>query len=234
MRFSQGAPRRFRIIAWVLMIIVTGAFLGFTTATIQNYTEIVVAKLVPEVTQEASEEVFTPDGAYEEVSQFRVWANFTVSNPSTRPLRMWVIEIKAWVRDYEVEDGGGLDRAFRDDRLRLETESGLQERYYFPVFVGSKSYISKFTLADAASNTSFSTLWQFTSSILKRATETLASIYRYATTERGIQADQIEWYYFAKLTMFVEGVRRDFTGPNDSYLIQLPLVVRRINFDLGQ
>ncbi len=234
MRFAERAPRRLRMIAWALLAVVVIAFLAFTGATIQNYTEIVVAKVVPEVSQEATEEVFTPDGAYDQVSHYRVWVNFTVSNPSPRPLRMWVIEIKAWVRDYEVEDGGGLDRAFRDDRMRMETETGVGDRYYFPVFGGTKSYISTFTLADAGSNTTFSTLWQFTSSITPRATETLASIYRHATTVKGIQPEDVEWYYFAKVTMFVHGVPRDYSGPGDAYLLQLPLVVRWINFDLGQ
>ncbi|MFQ5838110.1 MAG: hypothetical protein ACE5HJ_04935 [Thermoplasmata archaeon] len=233
MSFPEQASRRLRMIAWVLLLSLALMFLGFNAATVDNYTQVVIAKVSAEVEYEAEVNVQTADGGYDENSLFTVWINFTASNPSPKPLRMWIIQIRAWVRDYEVEDGKRLDRAFRDDRVRVETESGVQTLYYYPVLIRTKSYISVLALIDPWSNATFSTLWQISSSIDRRATETVASIYEYVTTAKGMEPDEVEWYYFAEILMFVHGVRRDYTGLNDAYLLQLPLIVRSINVDIS-
>jgi hypothetical protein len=225
--------RRLRLLTWVIFLAVVTSFLGFSAATIDNYTQVVIAKVTASVSLEAEVIVVDAEGGLDVDSQFLIWANYTVTNPSSRSLRMWLIQMKAWLRDYEVEDGKNLQRAFRDDRVKVETEQGVQTLYYYPVLFRTKSYISTVALIDPHSNATFSNLWQISASLDPSTTEDLLSIYNYAITEKGMNPEDLEWHYFAQVLLFVHGVRRDYTGPNDAYLLQLPLIVRWIGVDLG-
>lgn len=208
-------------------------FAGFTYATVDNYTDVVIAKVSTTASYEGTVDTQRFGDAYDEDSLFFIWINFTISNPSPKPLRMWLINLKAWVRDYEVEDGRQLERAFRDDRIRVNTESGMQTLYYFPALIRTKSYLSTLTLVDAHSNANFTTFWQIGALISLQTTANLASIYEYATTLKGLEPEEVEWYYFAQILILVHGVRRDYSGLNDAYLLQVPLIVRYINFDIS-
>lgn len=183
-----------------------------------NYFEIVYAKTFTTVDVEV--DIIIEDHLYpEELSEtaaFNLWINFTVYNPSNKDLRMWLVGIELWVRDYARED--------RTDLSRASVDIWVEGKSFYPVVVNSKTYREDAGIVNHSSSGRFDFQFELSMNENETKTENLIQIYNYAVKEKNISFEKIEWLHSFRSMLFIKGVRKDYSGFNTSYLIGIPTI----------
>jgi hypothetical protein len=234
MTLTERDLARLRRGAWAGLVAVALFAATLSGATASNYTEIVRAKVLVDTALTLDVTIENGGGSnLTTAAGFRLWANLTVDNPSSRPIRAWIVEFRAWVRDYELEDGVNTSRLDKAARLDVGQDGATQTLFFYPVWQITESFQSDLVLIDPGSRLTIPMTWNVNRVTQRSATEALVSIYNYATAEKGIPPDGVDWAFFARTLLYVNDVPRDYGGPQDSYLLLIPLIVRFDGIPLG-
>lgn len=225
-------PRRAQRTAWGILGGVGVLFAALLGASVGNYTDVVLAKVLADISVDFEPEV-EPDGSsYDLNATVHLRLNLTVEDPSPRALRLWLVQIKTWVRDYAGEDGVDSSRLARDDRVTIPVDGGTEDRLYFPVFSVEESYMTTPVLVGRHSNATFELTYRLNRTF-PSVVGPVAAIYQDATERKDLDPAQVDWWAMVRVLLMVDGVPRDYSGFGDSYLLTLPLVVRQDGSDIG-
>jgi hypothetical protein len=184
---------------WIIITAIFAICLALSFITAANYTEIAKAKVLTHVITEHSAALFLDsNGNLESVN---MTVDFTIVNPSGKPVRAWILTYKSWVRDLPMEMG--LD----DSRWRVDGTLMVNgtEMSFFPVFVATYSFDSPKIVILPESNSTITRHITLNYSNYPDIMSSVASIYNQT---RGLEAS-LEWVHYTSAILFIDEANLD-------------------------
>lgn len=212
--------KRNKLVIWLVVMAVSFSFLAMSIGTALNYRDIAETKLL--VWGDAWLKASISRGQTGGIDSIRFNTTVEVNNPGPKGVSLWLLVMKAWVRDYPTEDGVPTGRSGTD---------GVNESKMWTLVSSISEVMDADIPAKTTKNTSKEKVMPRTSNeaILK----TVEDISSYAKYQDGLSDDQLEWYVYSRITMYVSGVPHDVSGYG-TYLRETPIIVRQIGEDLSQ
>jgi hypothetical protein len=189
---------------WAIITSVFAICLALSFITAANYTEIAKAKVLTHViTEHSAALILDSHGNLESVN---MTIDFTIVNPSGKPVRAWILSYKSWVRDLPMEMG--LD----DSRWRVDGTliSNGTEMSFFPVFVATYSFDSPKILISPESNITITRHITLDYSNYPDIMSSVASIYNQTQNLE----EKLEWVHYTSAILFIDETNLDSLTSN--------------------
>ncbi len=219
MRLNPRKLRTIIIMTWAATLALTFSFLGLCLLSADNYTDIAYTKLAVEAEADLSMETSGLGNLGEilDTTVFYYNATINITNPGQRSVKLQYVKYQGWVEDYFTEDQfGGTITSFYSNMVEDE------------------NYQAEAGLVSAQSTRSFTVNWTFDSARLVQF-EVAQRILNYVliNSTRHLRWEDANWNHFFVFRLIVTGVPTEYFGPDSSYLIELPMIVRSQGVSYG-
>ena len=213
MRLDAGRVKKLRIVLWTLLVATVFSFLGLSLLSATNYYEVAYAKLTVDVAADVNMTAsnLASDGGVTNGTVFHYAVSVNITNPSKRTVVLQFTKYQGILRDYIIEDlMGGTTGAsitmFVTDFI-FSTDNG--------TIVGNtvKGIRLSWDLSNASNPAFF---------------VPAKTIMDYAKSKKGLSWDEVEIAHVLVFMMKISDLPSDYTGPNSGYLIELPVIQRRV------
>ncbi len=184
---------------WTIITVAFAVCLVLSFMTAANYTEIAKAKVLTHVITEHNAAISLDSHGNPESVNMTI--DFTIVNPSEKPVRAWILTYKSWVRDIPKEMG--LD----DSRWRVDGTLTINETKmsFFPVFVATYSFDSPKMVIEPESNLTITKHLTLNYSNYPDIMSSVASIYN-QTLGLG---ESLEWVHYTSAILFIDEANLD-------------------------
>jgi len=213
-----------KLAIWIVAMAVSFSFLAMSIGSALNYKDIAETKLL--VWGDASLKASILRNQTGAIFSIKFNMTVQVHNPGPKGVSLWLLVMKAWIRDYPTEDGVPTGGGNIDGQT---VENNVTQLWMIvPAFSDN---LEADIPAKATQNASKEfTLARTPNEALFRTIEDIAS---YAKWQRGLGDDQLDWAHYARITMYVSNVPRDVSGYG-TYLSETPKITLSIGSDLSQ
>ncbi len=211
MRFDASRVKKLRQFVWVILCIITVAFVTLSVASAMNYSDIAYAKLAVEANTEliTSAENLDASDDIQSTTVLHFNATVNITNPSERTILLQFLTYRAWIRNFYLEDQLGSNGSWTS---------------YYTVLVRNYTFQSSSKAILPHSTLTFQLNWSY-DEVTDPATFTgFQKIINYTHSSRGLKWDETEWHHFYVYKMLITEVPYLYHGPNAGYLIELPVI----------
>jgi hypothetical protein len=208
-RLDARRVARIRIALWVTLTSVSLVFVAASTMSAINYTDVAMAKLAvsPVADLNITTSNLGPSGEVTDDTVFHYVAYVNVTNPSRKDVVLQFMKYQGWIRDYYMEN-------LTHSHVPLA----------FSMIVADPSFRPTDGLIAANSVKDFYCAWNFSRTDNSGGFEYARDIMNFARTSLGLGWRNLEMTHYFVFMLKVTGVPSDYTGPNSSYLIELPVI----------
>jgi len=215
--------KRKKQVIWLAAVAISLSFLSMGVGTAVNYTQIAETKLAVWGEASLSASIFrSPNGT---ISSIRLSISVAITNPGPKGVSLWLLVMKAWIRDYPTEAG------VNTGRLGSDGESAEQNvtRFWTPITALSTEIAADIPAKSTRTVTKELTMNRQANESTFKVIEEISS---YAMAHGGIGDAQLEWARYARMTLYVSGVPHDVSGYG-TYLREVPVITRSMGTDLS-
>ncbi len=213
MRLDAGRVKKLRIVLWTLLVATVFSFLGLSLLSATNYYEVAYAKLTVDVAADMNmtASILASDGGITNGTVFHYAVSVNITNPSKRTVVLQFTKYQGILRDYIIEDlmGGttGASITMFVTNFTFSTDNG--------AIAGNT--VKEFRLSWDLSNASNPAFFVPAKTIMD-----------YAKSNKGLSWNEVEITHNFVFLMKISDVPSDYTGPDSGYLIELPVIQRRV------